>query len=166
MVLPIKGIGMYPSRRRQTYVKGGLPFYLWLLTHLFVLDTPVWPNVVRHGKSSSGRLRANSIGISPPPGTPRAAPFGYWSIIVPHVCYRPPPVVIRLHSKYRLIAPSWKGDPGAPFELGLLAHRKLTWVTCLMNGYSVVQRSLRRSFFILPPQLVASEKAFFIPLPR
>ena len=32
---------MYPSLRRQTYVMGGLPFYLRLLTHLFVLDTPV-----------------------------------------------------------------------------------------------------------------------------
>lgn len=115
---------MYPSRRRQTYVKGGLPFYLWLLTHLFVLDTPVWPNIVRYGKSSSVRLLTDSIGISPPPGTPQAAPFGYWSIIIPHVCHRPLSVVIRLHSKYRLIAPSLKGDLGAPFELGLFTPRK------------------------------------------
>ena len=104
--------------------KGGLPFYLWLLTHLFVLDTPVWPNIVRYGKSSSVRLRIGSIGISPPPGTPQAAPFGYWSIIIPHVCHRPLSVVIRLHSKYRLIAPSLKGDLGAPFELGLFTPRK------------------------------------------
>ena len=146
---------MYPSRRRQTYVKGGLPFYLWLLTHLFVLDTPVWPNIVRHGKSSSVRLRIGSIGISPPPGTPQAAPFGYWSIIIPHVCHRPLSVVIRLHSKYRLIAPSKQGDPGAPFELGLLAHHEINtsnvldeWVFNLcISLYLISRRSMRSILF-------------------
>ena len=134
---------MYLSRRRQTYVKGGPPFYLWLLTHLFVLDTPVWPNIVRHGKSSSVRLRVGSIGISPPPGTPQAAPFGYWSIIIPHVCHRPLSVVIRLHSKYRLIAPSVKGDLGAPFELGLFTPRKYNVGKVLDEWVFCFQRSLR-----------------------
>ena len=159
MVLPIKGIGMYPSLRRLTYVKGGLPFYLWLLTHLFVLDTPVWPNIVRYGKSSSVRLRVGSIGISPPPGTPQAAPFGYWSIIIPHVCHRPLSVVIWLHSKYRLIAPSLKGDLGAPFELGLFTPRKYNVGKVLDEWvFNSFQRSLRRRVFILPPQVVADEK--------
>ena len=49
-----------------------------------------------------------SIGISPPQGTPPAAPLGYRSIIIPCIFYRPPPVVIRLHSKYRIIAPPKK----------------------------------------------------------
>ena len=102
MVLPIKGIGMYPSLRRLTYVKGGLPFYLWLLTHLFVLDTRCCQNIFDYGKSSSVRLRTESIGISPLPGTLPAAHFCYGSIIVPCVCHRPPRVVIPLHSRYRV----------------------------------------------------------------
>ena len=52
-----------------------------------------------------------------------------------------------------------RGDLRAPFELGLLAHHELTQVTCLMNGYSVFQRSLVGRVFIFPPQLVANEKA-------
>ena len=159
MVLPIKGIGMYPSLRRLTYVKGGLPFYLWLLTHLFVLDTPVWPNIVRYGKSSSVRLRIGSIGISPPPGTPQAAPFGYWSIIIPHVCHRPLSVVIRLHSKYRLIAPSLKGDLGAPFELGLFTPRKYNVGKVLDEWiFNSFQRSLRRRVFYLAPSIGRQRK--------
>ena len=152
---------MYPSRCRQTYVKGGLPFYLWLLTHLFVLDTPVWPNIVRHGKSSSVRLRIGSIGISPPPGTPQAAPFGYWSIIIPHVCHRPLPVVIRLHSKYRLIAPSLKGDLGAPFELGLFTPRKYNVGKVLDEWVFCFQRSLMRRVFYLAPSIGRQREGFF-----
>ena len=101
---------------------------LWAFKHFICLRRPKC-----YRKSSNARQLNESIGISPPPGTPRAAPIGYWSIIVPHVCHRPLSVVIRLHSKYRFIAPSEKGDLGAPFELGLFAHHKLTQVMYLMN---------------------------------
>ena len=37
MVLPIKGIGMYPSRRRQTYVKS------WSAVLPLALNTPICP---------------------------------------------------------------------------------------------------------------------------
>ena len=50
----------------------------------FVLDTPR-----ANGKSSGGSLLSCSIGVSPPPGTPEAAPFGYRSIIVLCTCHRP-----------------------------------------------------------------------------
>ena len=74
---------MYRSRCRLTYVKSGLPFYLWLLTHLFVLDTPAWTDItIGDGKSSSGWLRTNSMRISLLPGTPPAAlslrKYHYW----------------------------------------------------------------------------------------
>ena len=47
-------------------------------------------------------------------------------------------MVIRLHSKYRLIAPSLKGDLGAPFELGLFTHRKTNVGNVLDEWYSIV----------------------------
>ena len=110
MVHPIKCICIRAAVGRPMW-KGGLPFYLRLLTHLFVLDTPVWPNYVRHGKSSSGRQRTYSIGISPPPGTPPVAPFGYKSIIVLCVCHRLPLSAAQIPSK-SLIARSLRGRGG------------------------------------------------------
>ena len=62
-----------------------------------------------------------SIGISPPQGTPPAAPLGYRSIIIPCIFYRPPSVVIRLHSKYRIIAPPKNGRFSRTFW---------TWLDC------------------------------------
>ena len=68
-------------------------------------------------------------------------------------------MVIRLHSKYRLIAPSLKGDLGAPFELGLFTPRKYNVGKVLDEWvFNSFQRSLRRRVFILPPQVVADEK--------
>ena len=103
---------------------------------LLTLYLSLTPQV--RGKSSSGRQWTCSIGISPPPGTPPVAPFGYKSIIIPRPGHRPPRSATPFHPKYRWIAPSvFKGDHGAPFGLGWTAHRSSGQVMCWWNEYSV-----------------------------
>ena len=55
---------------------------------LFVLDAPRATNRKKRLREIiRRRLADRSIGIQPPPGSPRAAPFGYGSIIIPGVCH-------------------------------------------------------------------------------
>ena len=115
---------MYPSRRRQTYVKR------WSAVLPLALNTPICPRhpgVTEHcsaweviKRPITNRLHRNLTS----PGYSAGSAFRLLKYHYPHVCHRPLSVVIRLHSKYRLIAPSVKGDRGAPFELGLFTHRK------------------------------------------
>ena len=86
--------GLPSSYRHFRYVSGFPEGFLYVtvrcsfcsgnrLHTLFLLDTPGAVGKADLGKFISGRLRTCSIGISPPPGTPPVAPFGYKSIIIP-----------------------------------------------------------------------------------
>ena len=150
---------MYPSRRRQTYVK------MWSAILPLALNTPICPRhpgvtelcsaweVIKRPITSRLHRNLTSPGYS--------AGSAVW--------------LLKYHYPLRLSSPSADSnsaspkisfyrspqieDLGAPLGLGLLAHHELTQVTCLMNGYSVFQRSLIGRVFIFPPQLVANEKA-------
>ena len=99
----------------------------------------------------------DSIGISPPPGTPQAAPFGYWSIIVPCKCHRPNLRHFEVLLRISFIARSLSGGHGAPtISANSAAHGHLT-SNVLDEWLFSFQGSLRRNVF-LPPQVVGSEK--------
>ena len=115
---------MYPSLRRQIYVKG------WSVILPLALYTPICPRhpgVTEHcsvweviKRPITSRLHRNLTS----PGYSAGSARWLLKYHCPHVDHRPPSVVIWLHSKYRLIAPSLKGDLGAPFELGLFTPRE------------------------------------------
>ena len=123
---------------------------------------PRHPRCSLYGKSSGVRLRTESIGISPLPGTPPAAHFCYGSIIVPCVCHRPPRVVTPLHSRYRV-------DRSLPREI--TAH--LLSLACPLIAYNAgnvpdewVFSCQSSQGGYLPLQVVASENDCFLRLSR
>ncbi len=157
---------MYQIIGSKSIVLQSLPFPKCVTHSIF----PYPPSVNR--KSTSGWLRTNTIGISPLPGSPRAAPFGYRSIIIIRVCHRPPPRVTRVHLGYRFIAPSEKRDLDAPPKLGLLAHHESTQGMYLLNVYSIVSNvvferskipfiSLLGNFFLFERNFLEKFSDFF-----
>ena len=131
---------MYRSRRRLTYVKSGLPFYLWLLTHLFVLDTPAWTDItIGDGKSPSGWLRTNTMRISLLPGTPPAA-LSLRKYHYPLCLLSPPPIASRIHS-YKFYRSLPCGRSWRTYEIGF-AHSKTDTSNVLDEWVFNFQRSL------------------------
>ena len=109
----------------------------------------------------------NSIGISPPPGTPQAAPFGYWSIIVPCKCHRPNLRHFEVLLRISFIARSLSGGHGAPtISANSAAHGHLT--SNVLDEWLFSFQGSTRGFYLSPDNghffrfCTVSHEIFFI----